>query len=91
MWKTQWIPQPFEMLGFSSSSSSVIDPQTDMINPEEPTLAHVLWGRPEFLKLEFVFYAGKKNNNLPPKKLEKVVDWSRASVAPQALRCLLIL
>lgn len=66
MWKTQWIPQPFEMLGFSSSSS-VIDPQTDMINPEEPTLAHVLWGRPAFLKLEFVFYAGKKTTTSPEK------------------------
>lgn len=50
---------------FFFPSCSVIDPPTDMVNPEEPTLAHVLWGRPEFLKLVFIFYAGK-NNNPPP-------------------------
>lgn len=56
--KPRGSPNPLKCCFFTSSS--VIDPQTDTVNPEEPTLAHVLWGRPEFLKLVFVFYAEKK-------------------------------
>lgn len=43
----------------------LIDSQTDSVNPEEQSPAHMLQGRPGFLKLMvFVFYAGKLWNSL---------------------------
>lgn len=51
-------PTLWNAVFFFPSSSSVIDPQTNMVNPEEPAPAYLLWGRPKVLKLVFVFYAG---------------------------------